>query len=268
MSDQATNVSREELTAQLSHEIMSGSRHPGSRLPSERQLSEDSGLSRPTVREVLGSLQERGLVEVTPGRGAFVRRPSVLVGAGPMAAAYWRSRATPAHLVAARRSLEETTAVEAARNAVAADVDALERVVEQCEQASDVLTQARYDIGFHFLIARTAGNPVLEILFGSLTPLIFELLLRSLSDSAVKAAGIPQHRAMLEAIRQRDSEQARTLMHAHLELAANLYGADYREPLDQVARRALERTLGPNASLEALVERTVQEAFAVLDDAR
>jgi GntR family transcriptional repressor for pyruvate dehydrogenase complex len=263
-----TRRTRDELEASLADDILSGRLGPGSRLPSERKLSLASGVSRPTVREVVGSLQARGLVEINPGRGVFVREPSALAGIAPMVAAYWRSRATPQHLLDGRRALEEVTAAEAARNAVAADVDALERVVVRCENAPHVLEMARHDISFHFLIARTSGNPVLEILFGSLAPLLFELLLRSLSDPAVKNAGIPQHRLILEAIRRRDPEAARAAMHDHMGLAERMFGADYKRPLSEVAQRALEQSLGSSASLEALLEQTLQDAFAAVVDMR
>ena len=62
-----------ELHARLYEDILSGDIPPGAKLPSERQLAERYGVSRPVVRESLRRLQERGLIVVQPGRGSYVR---------------------------------------------------------------------------------------------------------------------------------------------------------------------------------------------------
>jgi len=66
-------VTRDELTRELENDIVSGRQGVGSKLPSERQLADRFGVSRPVVREALRTLVERRLVEIHPGRGAFVR---------------------------------------------------------------------------------------------------------------------------------------------------------------------------------------------------
>src|ERR671921_226020 len=99
MTSQAS-VQRAELVNRLASEITSGRLPVGARLPSERQLAERLKVSRPVVREVLRSLEERGLIEVSPGRGAFVRGLRGADVVGPLDTIY-RRKATPRDLVEA-----------------------------------------------------------------------------------------------------------------------------------------------------------------------
>ena len=86
--------------------MLSGRLVPGDRLPSERQLAETYRLSRPMIREALRTLAERKLVKISPGRGAFVLKPSVAQGAGPLEMLYRRQGATARDLSEARLMLE------------------------------------------------------------------------------------------------------------------------------------------------------------------
>jgi GntR family transcriptional regulator, transcriptional repressor for pyruvate dehydrogenase complex len=251
-------MTRDQLLSTLTEEVVSGRLAAGARLPSERQLTERSGLSRPVIREVLRGLEERGLVQIEPGRGTFVRELSAFNGARPMSVAYRRSLATPSDLVAARLVLEQAAAEGAATHATDEDIAALRQALESFDAADDVVTKARYDIAFHALVARAAHNPVLEIMFASIAVLVFELMLRSLSDPTVSRAGIPFHGEIVDAIAARDGKRAKQAMTGHLEVARKLYGRDLDRSLDQLARRELERSPDPWTSLEPILEDTLR----------
>ncbi len=96
-------------------------------------------------------------------------------------------------------------------------------------------------------------NPVVEATFESIATLVFELMLRSLSDPAVVAASAPYHRGVYEAIRDRNPEAAYEAMLAHHESGRLVYDTDLHMSLDVVAERELARLLGPSASLEQVV---------------
>ena len=231
---------------------MGGRLPSGTRLPSERQLAARFAVSRPVVREALRSLVERGLIEVVPGRGTFVRAARASDALRPLDVLYRRASATPRDLVEARLMLEREAAGLAAERATADELEAMARVLDRLEQADGLIQRARWDVTFHALIARMSHNPVIETMFSSIASLTFELVLRSLSDSSVAREGLPYHREIHAALRARDAERARRAIGEHLLIGRRLYGDDFDRSLDLVARRELERVAG-HPSLEAIL---------------
>ena len=249
--------SREHLTEHLEAEIMAGRLAPLTKLPPERQLAQEFRLSRPVVREALRGLQERGLIEIVPARGTFVRAPNAGDGARSLELHYRRHNATARDVMDARRMVETQTARLSASRAIDDDVAALERCLAQSEAAANVVDRARQDITFHGLLARTSANPVIETMFASIAGLTFELMLRSHADPEVARRGLPYHRRILDAIRVHDPDAAEEAMRAHLDLAATMYGEDYDRGVENLARRELRRFLGPDMSLDRLVDAAV-----------
>jgi GntR family transcriptional repressor for pyruvate dehydrogenase complex len=252
-------LTRSEVAAKLEADVVSGELADGAKLPSERELALRLGVSRPLVREALRSLVERGLVVVSPGRGAFVRIASTADAARPLGSHYLRQKITPRHLLEVRMIIEPAAARLAAERATEPEIAALGHVVEQIEASSSVLDRARWDITLHALVARMSRNPVIETTFESIAPLVFELMLRSLSDPNLQAASAPFHAQVYEAIRDGDGERAFEAMLAHHASGQEFYGKDLDESLDLVARRELERLVGPSASLEHIIRDVVQQ---------
>lgn len=205
------------------------------------------------MREALRSLVERGLIEISPGRGAFVRAARMSDAARPLDALYRRQNATPGDLVEARLMLEREAAGLAAQRAEPDELGVMERILARFDRTGDLIERARCDVAFHALIARMAHNPVIETMFSSIASLTFELMLRSLGDPTVSREGLPYHREISEAIRDRDPDRARKAIEGHLLIARRLYGDDLDRRLDLVARRELERVFGRSVSLEAIV---------------
>jgi GntR family transcriptional regulator, transcriptional repressor for pyruvate dehydrogenase complex len=249
----AGTLSRADLLARLSDDVLSGRAGAGTKLPSERELAEQFGVSRPVVREALRGLVARNLVEVRPGRGAFVRAARATDAATEMDALLRRHQPTPRDLVEARTMLEATTASLAATRATETDVRGIADALERFDGASGVVEQARYDLAFHLAVARAAHNPVVETMFGAITGLTIELMLRSLADPGVTRLSVPYHQLILDAILARDPERARTAMSDHLDVASRTYGEDFERSLVSVARRELARLLDPGVTLEALL---------------
>lgn len=246
-------MTREALAAQLEQQILSGSLPAGSKLPSERQLTERFGVSRPIVREALRMLAERSLVEIRPGRGTYVRGMRSTDAAGVLDSLYRRSQATPRDLVEARTMLECTAAELAAERATADDLRRIDAALARFDQASTVVERARYDLVFHLAIAQAAHNPVVETMFGSIIGLTVDLMLRSLSDRVVTDASVPFHTEIAEAIRAHDRERARRAMAEHLSVASRFYGEDYELSIESLAQRHFSRLLEPGQTLDALL---------------
>ncbi|MDP9362664.1 MAG: FadR family transcriptional regulator [Chloroflexota bacterium] len=255
MTGQTTSLSptRAELSAELEEAILSGRLAVGEKLPSERELAERHGVSRPVVREAMRGLAGRNLVEVVPGRGAYVRAARATDAAAGMDALLRRHQATARDVVEARTMLECTAAESAATRATSADLAAIERALERFDRADGLIDQTRYDLAFHMAIVRASGNPVIATMFGAITGLTIELMLRSLGDPGVTSISVPYHRAIRDAICAREPERARKAMADHLAVAARTYGADFDRNLESVARRELARLFSPDTTLDDLL---------------
>jgi DNA-binding FadR family transcriptional regulator len=112
-----------QIAEQIIAMIASGELAPNARLPSERDLAQHLGVSRPPVREALIALEVEGLVDVRMGLGVYVRQEAA------SRASTWRARKAgeigPFELLAARRMVESTVAAEAAKNATPEQLEAI-----------------------------------------------------------------------------------------------------------------------------------------------
>ena len=250
MSVRAQSVSRHQLVDLIERQIMNNELRPGMALPSERKLSERYSVSRSAVREALRVLGERRLVVVEQGRGAFVREPDPAAAAAAISDALRREQVTARHVIVGRRVLECETAFLAAAARTKHDLDAMDQALVELRDDAALLDRVKADLTFHMAVARAAHNPVLEAMFGSITGLAAELMLRSLSDREVSHAGLPQHRAIRDAISDGDAIAARDHMAEHLDVAFQRYGADLDRRLDTVAEHRLSDLVGPSSTLD------------------
>ncbi len=239
----------------LAERVLSGTLAPNERLPSERRLAEDFGVSRPMVREALRSLVERGVVRVEPSRGAFVNGASGSRGFRPLDLEYRRRGTTARQLSEARLMLETQAAVLATQHAGADDIATLAEAVERLESSASPLERVRNDLAFHTALVAASHNPVIETMFASIQALTVELMVRSAGDAEVVRQSAPHHRLAYEAIRDRDAARARDAIHAHLSIAESTYGDDYDQSLDTTAARAL-RLIGAGGGVDEFL-RTV-----------
>ena len=246
-------ISRDQLLDDLMNTLLGGAYKPGERLPSERALSERYSVSRPVVREAMQRLRERGLIHVAPGSGAYVRETSALDWARPLDAIGRHRAATTRQLVEARVMMEEQASLLAAGRASRDELNNLERALLAFEAATNVIDRARCDIAFHALIARASHNPVIEMMFGAIAPLVFEVMLRSLDDPEVTRKGAPLHGTVLTAIRDGDGTSAAAAMREHINLASVMFGDDFDAQIDSIARRKVDSLLGSDIALEDVI---------------
>jgi GntR family transcriptional repressor for pyruvate dehydrogenase complex len=197
--------------------ILSGRFGAGDRLPAERTLAAEFGVSRPTVRQAVAVLAARGLVESRVGSGTFV------VGVpGPGAGPAGEEGQTIGEIMEARLVFEVGAARLAARRAQRSheDVDLVGAIVEVLEQAHD---RDGYpieaDIAFHRAIVRMTGNQHLETLVAPCwraTASVVPAVTRDTWSSEDTKRMAAQHRAVFEALRVRDAEVAGFEMERHL----------------------------------------------------
>jgi DNA-binding FadR family transcriptional regulator len=182
-----------------------------------------------------------------------LREPSAIDWARPLDALGLQRSATTRQLVEARAMVEEQSSRLAAQRATDDEIERMQVALSAFDRANNVIDRARYDIAFHALVAQGSHNPVIEMMFGAIAPLVFEVMLRSLDDPKVTRRGAPLHHACLEAIRAGDGEKAATSMREHIELAAEMYGADYDAQLDKLARHTVSLLLGDDVQLEDVI---------------
>jgi GntR family transcriptional repressor for pyruvate dehydrogenase complex len=156
----------EEIAAQIRSELGEGRLRVGSKLPSERALSEQFGVSRNTLREALRSLEHAGLIRLQKGAtgGAFISgRAGETIMSG-MLDMYHLGAVQPEQLTEARIWLESIIVREACKRATPQDIEALELNIKEAEEAreqGDFGTRFEKRLDFHRILARMTGNPIM-----------------------------------------------------------------------------------------------------------
>jgi GntR family transcriptional repressor for pyruvate dehydrogenase complex len=220
MLDQLKQIDSRRLYQQIADQIRSliqkGNYAAGARLPPERDLAQQLGVSRPSIREALIALEVEGSVEVRMGAGVYVSH-------APERAAHATAAMgeSPIELMQARSALEGSVIMLACARATPEALAALHRSLEDMRLA---IAQSRPPLGhdrqFHLLIAAMTGNSVLERLVGELyderhSPISSQLSVRS-ESSQTWAEALKEHEAILKALESRDVLDAQNTMRTHL----------------------------------------------------
>jgi DNA-binding FadR family transcriptional regulator len=220
-----------QIAEQVRTLITGGEFPPGSRLPAERDLAKQLGVSRPSVREALIALEVEGWVEVRTGSGVYVlqRRGRAPNARTKVPASEWG----PLELIRARRVIEGEIAGLAAQQAKRKDMQAIRVAIESmAEDADRGVAPLAGDRAFHTAIAQAAGNVVLletvQTFWDARRGPLFERLGDYFESVPSWRIAIGEHEAVLEAIRTHDAAGARTAMHHHLDKSHARFNASWR----------------------------------------
>lgn len=205
----------------------------GARLPAERDLARQFGVSRPSVREALIALEVEGWVEVRTGSGVYVQDRSRRQ-ADRLPGAEWG----PLELIRARRAVEGETAALAAVAARRKDIDALNRATALMQDASErLVAPLEGDRAFHLAIAGACGNAVLVETIGTFWDSrkgpIFTRLGGYFETPPSWRAALTEHADIMDAIAARDAAAARAAMHAHMDRSHQRLSASWRRARQQ-----------------------------------
>jgi GntR family transcriptional repressor for pyruvate dehydrogenase complex len=193
----------------------------GTRLPPERDLAQQLGVSRPSLREALIALEMEGSVEIRMGSGVYVcervmRRPALSVPMGE----------SPAELMQARGALEGAVIVLACVHATGKGLarvhDSIEAMREDVAAGRDVM---KNDREFHVRIAQMSGNSILASLVGTLfderrSPLA-EHMRNRLEGKPTSHEALKEHEQIYRCLAQRDPLLAESAMRSHIRAAAD-----------------------------------------------
>ena len=210
-----------QIADQIRALIRSGEFSAGARLPPERDLAKQLGVSRPSVREALIALEVEGLVEVRIGSGIYVRP----AGDDHAQSAQHEAEAGPFELLRARYIIESECAALAAKSAKKPQLDAIAEALDemQHEMQEHERQPLNGDRLFHLRIAEATGNgalvAVVKLLWDERTGPLYKQLEEHYETPALWENAIAEHRTVLKAIAARDPKAARAAMQRHLNQA-------------------------------------------------
>lgn len=211
----------EEIVEQIKSLISEGHLKPGERIPSERDLSEMLGVSRPSVREALMVLEAMGLVESRQGGGTYVKSLTATTLSDPLATMVDGNPNLLQALLEVRMGLESWSAYLAASRISTEELQQLEDLIKEMErQSSKGGWDPALDARFHYVITGATHNTlqlhVLDTIRGLWHATIELALTEFYREEGFLEPLMNQHRTIFEAIRAHDPELAKTSMMDHL----------------------------------------------------
>ena len=211
-----------QIAEQIRGLIRSGEYSVGVRLPPERDLARQLGVSRPSVREALIALEVEGLVEVRIGSGIYVQGPPDKGNGEERPAVH--AEAGPFELLRARYVIESECAALAAKSAKKPQVAAIEDALAAMQREFDADKQPLSgDQLFHIRIAEATGNgalvAVVKMLWDERTGPLYQQLEHHYDSPTIWTSAIAEHRAVVKAIAAHDAAGARRSMQRHLNQA-------------------------------------------------
>jgi GntR family transcriptional regulator, transcriptional repressor for pyruvate dehydrogenase complex len=201
----------EEVAGQVRSLLSAGHLQPGDRLPPERLLSQQLGVSRSALREALRGLEMSGVIELKKGKtgGAFITNGNPLVVSGGMTDLLQLGNLSFSDLTEARLWIEAVVVRVACERATEDDVSALEenlRTAEALYKQGKLVEKTLANIEFHDLLARATRNPVLVMMARTMNDVMRAFAERLGSDPSRTVLG--SRRKFMAALKARDADAA------------------------------------------------------------
>lgn len=242
----------QSVVRQIELLILRGILRPGERLPSERDLSERLGVSRPSLRDAVADLQARGLLTSRAGSGIFVAEVLGSAFSDALIQLFATHDEAVFDYIAFRRDMEGLAAERAARLATDTDlqvVDAIFRRMQQIHARPSPEDEARLDAEFHMAIIEASHNVVMLHMMRSMFQLLREgvfynrqIMFRQLTT---RDTLLDQHGAINLALQARDPASARSAVQNHLDFVENAMRDQRRAERNQaIAAQRLEHEKG------------------------
>lgn len=220
----------ERVTESILQRILAGEFKPGDKLPSERELGEQFGVSRTVVREAVRGLTGRGLVSVRAGSGLRVEAIDPTAVAESLAMLLRSNHEFDYHHVhEVRAMLEVQMAGTAADRADDKDLEDVRRAAEAMENARGVEQSALCDLEFHRAIGRATHNPLYLVLHDAMGDALIEVR-RANHAGRGREDAVESHRKIVACIAAHDRKGAETAMRRHLEVVEEIWMASHEAP--------------------------------------
>lgn len=206
-----------EVISTIKAMILSGELRPHERLPSEKELAEVLGVSRPTVREAVRGLMTLNIIESRHGDGTYVTSLDPNLLAAPIDFLLQVDNQGFQALTEARIVLESGAAELAGSKATAENLTAMNALVDEYGASIDDVNRCiELDLAFHEEVARAADSPILSSLLSTVTALGLQSRSRTAQSRPMRETAHGDHQAIAAAIAARDPAAARVAMLKHL----------------------------------------------------
>ena len=236
------------VASELEKRILEGSLKSGDKLPSERVLALDLGVSRPSLREAIQQLVSRGLLTTRHGGGTFVTDRLEAHFVDPWQDMLKGNPLLHRDLLEVRQMLEAQAASLAADRATDVDIsrlDAIYAALEDCYTRGDLSACVDADVAFHQAVAEASHN----VLVGHLTASLMRVIHGHVSNNLTHLHTRPQrwsqlraqHRAIWEAIREHKPQEAALAASEHIDFVRQ---SIEDKALDEGRRSSALRRLG------------------------
>lgn len=207
----------EGIVDQLMQQIQSGELKPGMRLPAERALEKEYGVSRPVIREAFRAMERMGCVETRVGGGTFVKAPELADVMDPISILFMRDAAFAEELLETRLLLETGIAQLAATRRTEANLKELQNTLgEMKKNIEQGGTGEKQDLKFHAQLVKAAGNRALELVISTCSEVLNRTVPVTQHIEGVPMQALAEHERILQAITRCDGVEAAQHMHAHL----------------------------------------------------
>ena len=237
-----------EIVELLEKAITSGEFKVGSQLPSEKILAERFGVGRPSVREALFLLQQRGFVDVTSGTRARVTAPTSSFLIGQLTGFVTRVSATgqgQSQMEQARLLFEAGVAWQAAQVATNDDISRLKKALDANVAALGNTGEfIRTDVAFHYELTAITQNPIFAAVHDILVEWLIDQRTMTIHMPDADRLSVRDHTSIYEAVAAHDPMRAFHEMSGHLRLISQLYHESKRlsdQILRDIARDVAER---------------------------
>jgi len=207
----------DEIVNQIRRLISEGHLKPGDRLPSERELVKEFGVSRPSLREALNSLVATGFLEVKRAKRTFVKSVTSERIQDPLSLLIKNDTQKIFDLIEVRKAMETWGAYHAAQRAIEEDVQQLEGIIAEMRKAfEEGRSWEKQDADFHLAMARATHNTIQTHLMSTIYDLLRESVARVFTERGKVKKLLQQHYRLFNAIKNRSPDKARERILEHL----------------------------------------------------
>lgn len=222
----AKSTISEIVAERLQQLIIDNKLKPGDTLPSQRELSQQLGVSRPTIREAFKILEARGLINVNHGLKTTVERATIQSMMSNVSSVLELTDADMFQIFEVREIIETRCAELAAERATPEDLSLIEQHLRKMkEYFNDLDRYVQADWLFHLTLVKSAHNPIIN----EFIEIIGRMMIRGLRQTVVLGRSFENiHQQIFESIRAKNGAMAKTIVHEHL---MNLM-RQYKEYLD------------------------------------
>ena len=239
----------QSVVRQIEELILRGILRPGERLPSERDMAEKLGVSRPSLRGAISDLAEAGLLVSRAGSGIFVAEVLGSAFSPALVRLFATHEEAVFDYIAFRRDMEGLAAERAASLGSETDlqmIDTIFRKMEAAHQKRDPTGEAQLDAAFHMAIIEASHNVImlhmLRSMFDLLRDGVFYNRQVMFGNRMTSEQLLDQHRVMNDAVQARDPVAARAAVEVHLTYVEQAFTDRMRaEKHETIARQKLEQ---------------------------